>query len=220
MRSAWLTSLLIVVSYPALATTPNCPNMNMDGTWKSDGSNILFGSSETYRISQKGCYLLISATSNHATWKIDLSGERQIQVPSEVVQANLDGDSPAAARNMKNLVFSLKPVLSQEGPYQSYYMGEVTTEASFEGTASVPLSFRVRLGGQANIIDNSGCPSCSSGPTASLTLDLREVTLRDIDGGLPSRINKSSFIEGANKVLQFLMPALWYRLPVVRLVKE
>jgi len=224
MKFLFLSALLLfacadVEAAPNGDVSKPCPNLHLDGVWKTAEPTVILKSARTYRISQTNCYVLVFDTGRQSTWKIDLSGAHKIRVPTETVEANQVGGAEAA-RNMRNLQVDITPTHASESDHQSYYAAQLEAESDFEATKSFPFALRTRIRARIDVMDNSGCPSCTNAPVGSVRIILQGIEVLDITKGLPSGLQKSSFLSGMNSVLDIAVPMMSWRAPVLYLIKD
>lgn len=205
-------SLFSGTSYAA----PACPDLHLNGHWKTDAGTFFFRSYKTYQIQQQGCFVLVYDEYRKATWKIDLSGDHVITAPQETVKTNFDADGQSAADNISNVVVNLKP----RGTASNYFGADLSSTVELAEQKSFPISLRARFGAQLNIMDNSACPVCSSGPTNSIEIRLTEVVIEDMSRGVPQGVDKASFLSGINTALSVFLNAFGYKMNVLVLIKD
>ncbi|MES2964456.1 MAG: hypothetical protein V4760_11225 [Bdellovibrionota bacterium] len=212
MRYAILIfSFLVFFAEPSTAQT--CPDLHLNGKWKTDVGTFFFRSFKTYQISQSGCYVLIYDTARKATWKVDLSGAHPIKAPAETVKANLEGAGPGAARNIERVEVKLTPT----GTSSNFYGADLTTEVDLEATPRFPIDLKAHFGAKLEVLDNGGCSACSPG---FIRIRLFEVTIRDMSKGIPQGVDKESFISGLNTALAIFLEAFSYKMEALVLVKD
>ena len=200
----------------------DCPDMQLDGNWKMANQPTFFSKVwRSYNIKQDGCYVLVYDSYRKSTWKIDLTGQHKIRVPREQVEANLHGGGPTAAQNMANLEVTLVP--KPYFPNQTSYHGIVTADPYLEEQKSFPVSMKAHFAADLNIDGPSPtgmCPPiCETNPRR-IQMQLTEFQVLDISKGLPSNIDKGSFLGGLNMFARMFVKAFSYKLTLLDLVKD
>ncbi len=177
----------------------DCSSLNLNGNWTPAGEQALIRSPRSYRIRQSGCLLLVTDMKRNATWKIDLSGQHTVQVPPEVITANIEAGSPELAEDLAKT----RITIADPWPQGSQYFGTLKSEVSLSAHERFPVSIRASFEAALQI----------DGDT--INIYFRDAQIADITKGLPSGVDKSSFITGVNSALRFIVrPLRWSYLAV------
>ena len=217
MRSLILSAFFAVIFSVSLGSAQTCPDLRIDGIWKTDEPSFFSHHWRTYKITQSGCYVLVFDTLRKATWKVDLSGGHKIRVPKEQVEANRNGGGPTAAQNMATLEVSLSPTYMNE----NFYEGMLTADPYLEEQKSFPVSMNAHFGVELSIVGpDKMCPPICNSSSGTIRLQLRDFQILDITKGLPGSFDKKSFLAGLNAFASMFVKAFSYKLSVLTLVKD